>query len=817
MNFYRIAALLAFASSSLADPPVLINYQGRLVDGTNVVNGTVRLSLRLFTNATPVGGEVRFYEDSNAVTVVDGVYSTFLGDNTTSGSLVPALTNDNLYLEVMVNGTALSPRERLASVPYALKALTVPNDAITAAMIATGAIGSNELANGSVNSNALAAASVGAADLATNAVRTGNILDAQITSAKMNYSLSSIFFQSVTNPFPNAGDNFGWAVCASGDDRFAVGAPNDDTFGSNAGLVYLYNADRSLQAIVTNDAPAADDQFGFALSEFGSSGLFGAGAPGRDAGAIQAAGSVYIHFSSGGINTEIVNPTPASNDRFGSSLGKFGSDILIGAPLDDQGAVDAGMAYRYTSSGFLHEAFTNPVPATGDQFGQALCRIGSDRVAIGAPGDDTGATNAGVVYVFNTSTDSLVMTITNPAPSAGDLFGFALASVGSNRFVVGAPATNTTNFAQAYLYNSDGVLLASRNYGTNAGGFSVATFGPDFIVIGEPLDDSGTETNRGSVDFQTTHLGTLSVSTSSTATDTNDQFGFSVCSFGMRGIVVGAPFSNEGASDAGEVFIEEADYYVAGLVAESVANDSIGLDELDLTVVDNRYVNETGDSISGTHSVTGEAATVRISRNNSLVAENSAAALVIEDTTNVFAQLLGPTNATLGILFGMPLDELDASIRYNNNDDRELAFRVGGNSTRMTITTNGFVGIATTAPTSTLHVAGTITCTTLNETSDRNAKENFAPVDPEAILDRVAGLPVQYWTYRGQEHRHIGPTAQDFHDAFNVGENDVTISGVDRDGVSLAAIQALYRLVQDQQRRIEELEEALQRQPAPAP
>ena len=39
--------------------------------------------------------------------------------------------------------------------------------------------------------------------------------------------------------------------------------------------------------------------------------------------------------------------------------------------------------------------------------------------------------------------------------------------------------------------------------------------------------------------------------------------------------------------------------------------------------------------------------------------------------------------------------------------------------------------------------------------------------------------------------RHIGPVAQDFHAAFGVGADDKHIAAIDRDGVALAAIQAL--------------------------
>ncbi len=103
--------------SVLAVPPSLINYQGRLVDGAGLVNGEVGLAIRLFN-----GNDDMVYEDSNTVTVVDGLYTLMLGDNTTSGDLAAALTNAQLWIEVVVDGVTLSPRERMVSVAYALSA-----------------------------------------------------------------------------------------------------------------------------------------------------------------------------------------------------------------------------------------------------------------------------------------------------------------------------------------------------------------------------------------------------------------------------------------------------------------------------------------------------------------------------------------------------------------------------------------------------------------------------------------------------------------------------------------------------------------------
>jgi len=102
-----------------AQIPNVINYQGRLVDGETLVNGDVSLELRLYDSAT---NGTLLYADSNTVTVVDGLYSTHIGDDTIAGSLTNALTNAMVYLEVVVDGAALTPRERLVAVPYSLRA-----------------------------------------------------------------------------------------------------------------------------------------------------------------------------------------------------------------------------------------------------------------------------------------------------------------------------------------------------------------------------------------------------------------------------------------------------------------------------------------------------------------------------------------------------------------------------------------------------------------------------------------------------------------------------------------------------------------------
>ena len=91
--------------------------------------------------------------------------------------------------------------------------------------------------------------------------------------------------------------------------------------------------------------------------------------------------------------------------------------------------------------------------------------------------------------------------------------------------------------------------------------------------------------------------------------------------------------------------------------------------------------------------------------------------------------------------------------------------------------------------------------------SDRNAKTNFSHVDKKIILERLSEIPIDTWNYKTQDNsiRHMGPMAQDFYKAFNVGEDNKHINTVDADGVALAAIQGLYQLLKEKDTKIEDL------------
>jgi hypothetical protein len=79
-------------------------------------------------------------------------------------------------------------------------------------------------------------------------------------------------------------------------------------------------------------------------------------------------------------------------------------------------------------------------------------------------------------------------------------------------------------------------------------------------------------------------------------------------------------------------------------------------------------------------------------------------------------------------------------------------------------------------------------------------------------------MPIQSWSYTAQDAsiRHIGPMAQDFRAAFEVGESEREINATDAYGVTMAAVQGLYRKIEERddviaalQQQIAALEERL--------
>jgi hypothetical protein len=110
-----------------------------------------------------------------------------------------------------------------------------------------------------------------------------------------------------------------------------------------------------------------------------------------------------------------------------------------------------------------------------------------------------------------------------------------------------------------------------------------------------------------------------------------------------------------------------------------------------------------------------------------------------------------------------------------------------------------------------LNVSNNVVAHSLILASDRNLKSNFMPVNTQEVLAKVAALPITAWDFKSEAGvQHIGPMAQDFYAAFNVGSDDKHIAVVDESGVALAAIQGLNQKLEDgsqnSEARIQKLE-----------
>src|SRR5690606_14583269 len=85
-----------------------------------------------------------------------------------------------------------------------------------------------------------------------------------------------------------------------------------------------------------------------------------------------------------------------------------------------------------------------------------------------------------------------------------------------------------------------------------------------------------------------------------------------------------------------------------------------------------------------------------------------------------------------------------------------------------------------------------------NVVSDSTRKEHIVALDGEALLGRLADLPVSTWRYRAEEDRtvrHAGPMAQDWQrlvaGPLGLNTDGTTINQGDFDGVNLAGVIAL--------------------------
>ena len=205
----------------------------------------------------------------------------------------------------------------------------------------------------------------------------------------------------------------------------------------------------------------------------------------------------------------------------------------------------------------------------------------------------------------------------------------------------------------------------------------------------------------------------------------------------------------------------------------------------------------------------------------------NSANVALLNAANTFTGGSNIFNGSVGIGTSSPIQSLDVNGNINiqgthlvyDSANGVIEWGSGGSLLFRTDSSNGNINTYTQQmsldASGNLVVSDNITCTAINITSDRNAKEDFKPVSPRDVLAKVSALPISEWQYKSEKAgdaeaaRHIGPMAQDFSAAFALGRDDKHISVVDEGGVALAAIQGLNEKLDQKDAQIRELEKSV--------
>ncbi len=368
------------------------------------------------------------------------------------------------------------------------------------------------------------------------------------------------------NPTPITNGLFGSTSNISGD--YAI-------IGGQVGFAYIYNiTNGDLLHTLTNPNPPGTDFFGEWVSIDGNYAVVSASQD--DTGASNA-GSIHVFdVTTGNLLYSINNPDPQASDGFGRSAGINGDYIIAGALFDDTGATDAGSAYIFdVATGNLLHILNNPDPQASDSFGNAA--ISENYVIVGANRDDTGASDTGSAYVYDVITGDLLYTLNNPLLGCQDRFGFSV-DIDENNIIVSAARHNASvgDPNVAFIFDvATGNLLHTLN---NPDPTSLDFFGWSTTISKSYAAVSANQnmvegvTSAGSVYVYDVNTGDLVFKINNPDTGNIVRFGDSVTIEGNH-LLIGAPFSDVGATRSGATFTYRGDFDDVGAVAGTTDDD----------------------------------------------------------------------------------------------------------------------------------------------------------------------------------------------------------------------------------------------------
>jgi hypothetical protein len=256
-----------------------------------------------------------------------------------------------------------------------------------------------------------------------------------------------------------------------------------------------------------------------------------------------------------------ISPPPVglqAGANLGYSVAMDGGYAVVGAPYDDVGAPDSGVVRIFdSSSGALLYTLVNPSPAKDDNFGYSVA-ISGTRMVAGALGDDTAGYNAGAVYLYDLggATPTVpVITFYKPDADLPNSFGWSVAISGM-RMVVGT-ADN------AYVYDLAGAtpttpVLTLHDPSSAA----IKSFGNAVaisnlrVVVGAFLDDTGgSQAGSAYVYDLASATPTVPLVTLNNPTPMgSEKFGSAVAISG-NWVIAGVPDDSPGVFSAGSAYV----------------------------------------------------------------------------------------------------------------------------------------------------------------------------------------------------------------------------------------------------------------------
>jgi hypothetical protein len=297
-------------------------------------------------------------------------------------------------------------------------------------------------------------------------------------------------------------DSFGASVAISGNTAI-VGAVFDDDLGEDSGSAYIFERSDdgtwSQQAKLLAPEGSAGDWFGFAVAISDDTAIVGA--PNAIENGV-ASGSVHIFVRNGAEWThqaKLVPSVGAVYDQFGYALAIAGDSIIIGAPADDEVAMDAGAAYVFKHSGTSWTEQDKLVPTPGGAAGYygAAVALSKSTALVGAWDDGSGK-NAGLAFVYTTNGMAWTKEATLVATDAdtSDTFGYSVALSGDTA-LIGSNGNDDLGMdsGAAYIFirtgttwSQDQKLVAGDGAAGDVFGYSVSIW-DDLATVGAYWDD----------------------------------------------------------------------------------------------------------------------------------------------------------------------------------------------------------------------------------------------------------------------------------------------------------------------------------------